>query len=392
MVRVATIAFTYYDSDPRVRRMAEALAERGDDVTALVLKNPQTPRRRIVGGVDVHGIPIPRYRGSSNLAYAAQYVAFFAAAASVVSVLHGRRPFDVVHVNNMPDFMVFSASLAKGLGAKLILDLHDPMPELYASKFSRGEQHPAVRLVTAMERASVSFADRAITVNEVMRDTFVAHGNPKDAFTIVQNVADTRHFPVGAALDAGQHDGGTRLIYHGTMAPRLGLDVALQAVRQVADAGVDVSLTMIGDGDDVPRLRRLVEELDLGELVDLRIGFVPVEELLPDLIDADIGIVPAQAGPFTDTMVPSKLLEYVSLGIPTICSDLPAVRHYFNDDQVTMVAPGDPDALAGAIMALAADPAGRRRQAEQAMNFLKRYNWDTERQRYFDLIDQLAAR
>jgi glycosyltransferase involved in cell wall biosynthesis len=371
--------------------MAEALAGRGDDVTALVLKSRQAPLRRNVAGVDVRAIPIPRYRGSSNLAYVAQYAAFFAAAGTVLSVLHARRPFDVIHVNNMPDFMVFSASLAKGLGAKLILDLHDPMPELYASKFSTGDEHPAVRLVAAMERASVSFADRAITVNEVMRDTFVAHGNPEDAFTIVQNVADTRYFPVGAALDAGQHDGGTRLIYHGTMAPRLGLDVALQAVRRVADAGVDVSLTMIGDGDDVPRLARLIEELDIGEFVELRVGFVPVEELLPDLIDADIGIVPAQAGPFTDTMVPSKLLEYVSLGVPTICSDLPAVRYYFNDDQVRMVTPGDTDALAEAIMALAADPAGRRQQAERAMGFLERYNWDTERQRYFDLIDELAA-
>lgn len=391
MARIASIAFTHYDSDPRVRRMAEALAERGDDVTALVLKGKDVPRRRTVAGVEVIGIPIPRYRGTSNLAYAAQYAAFFAAAGAVVTTLHARKPFDVIHVNNMPDFMVFSASLAKAMGSKLILDLHDPMPELYASKFDRGAEHPAVRMVAAMERASVSYADRAITVNEVMRDTFVAHGNRSDAFTIVQNVADTRYFPVGAALEGGEAHQGTRVIYHGTMAPRLGLDVALHAVRQIADSGRDVSLTLIGDGDDAPRLERLVEELDLADRVDLRIGFVPVEELLPELLRADVGIVPAQAGPFTDTMVPSKLLEYITLGIPSICSDLPAVRHYFDADQVTLVPPGDAEALAAAITTLADDPEGRRQQAERALKFLDRYNWETERRRYFDLVDELAG-
>ena len=84
------------------------------------------------------------------------------------------------------------------------------------------------------------------------------------------------------------------------------------------------------------------------------------------------------------------LLEYVTLGIPSICSDLPAVRHYFDSDQVTFVKPGDAVALAEAIAALAHDPGRRRRQAERAMASLNRHNWATERQRYLDLIDELV--
>ena len=391
MARLASVAFTHYDSDPRVRRMAEALAERGDDVTAIALKTAGFPRKRQVAGVNVVGVPIPRYRGRSNAAYAALYGGFFTAATAILSAMHRRRPFDVIHVNNMPDFIVFAGFPAKRRGAKVLLDLHDPMPELYASKFSRGENHPAVRLVTAVERASVSFADRVITVNEVMRDAFVRHGNPKDAFTVIENAADTRRFPVGAAL--GRQRSGSdvvRIVYHGTMTPRLGLDVALHAIKEVTDAGTAVSLALIGDGNDAPRLTGLVVELGLEEIVDLQIGYVPVEELLPHLIDADIGIVPAHAGAFTNTMVPSKLLEYVTLGIPSICSDLPAVRHYFDSDQVTFVKPGDAVALAEAIAALAHDPGRRRRQAERAMASLNRHNWATERQRYLDLIDELA--
>ena len=65
MARVASIALTHYDSDPRVRRMADARS----------------------------------HRGTSKLAYAAQYAAFFAAAGAIVSTLNARRPFDVVHLN-----------------------------------------------------------------------------------------------------------------------------------------------------------------------------------------------------------------------------------------------------------------------------------------------------
>jgi glycosyltransferase involved in cell wall biosynthesis len=391
MARVASIAFTHYDSDPRVRRMAEALAERGDDVTAIVLRQKGTPRRRVVDGVDVFGVPLPRYRGASNLAYAVRYAAFFAAATAAVSTLHIRRPFDVIHVNNMPDAMVFTALPAKLMGAKVILDLHDPMPELYASKFIKGENHRAVRVITAAERASVSFADRVITVNEVMRDTFVRHGNPSEAFTIIQNVADPRYFPVGAALESGARGEVPTVVYHGTLARRLGLDVAIQAMRHITDLGKTMALVIIGDGDDAPRLTELVDELDLGDVVDLRLGFEPVERLLPQLIDADIGIVPAQSGPFTDNMVPSKLLEYVALGIPVVCSDLPAVRHYFSADEVSLVPPGDPEALARAITTLADDPNLRADQARRAMRFVEQHGWEAERQRYFDLIDAVVG-
>ena len=141
MIKTATVAFTHYASDGRVRRMAEALAERGDDVTAITLREENEPRRYELAGVKVRTVNLKQHRGSNQVLYIAQYVIFLLIAALLLTVSHMRRRFDVVHINNMPDFMVFAALPVKVLGAKVILDIHDPMPELFESKFGFGKGH-----------------------------------------------------------------------------------------------------------------------------------------------------------------------------------------------------------------------------------------------------------
>ncbi|MDJ0791801.1 MAG: glycosyltransferase family 4 protein [Acidimicrobiia bacterium] len=388
-MRVASVAFTNYDADPRVRRMSEALVDRGDSVTAITLTQEGKPARRTVSGVEVIGIDIPQYRGSSIRAYLAQYLRFLAAASWRLTRLHLAKRFDVVHVNNMPDFLVFSALPAKLLGAKVILDLHDPMPELYAAKFDSGLEHPLVRGVIAVERASVGFADKAISVQQVHIDTFVSHGNRRGKFVEVQNAADTALFPEGAAAHRPD-DGIVRVVYHGTMAPRLGLDTLIRAADDLRHRHPNLRVLLIGDGDDSDRLETLIAERDLGDIVDFRRGFIPVNDLLPHLQTCDIGVVPAGEDPFTSTMLPSKLLEYVTLGIPTACADLPAVRRYFDDDQLALFPPGDVEALTRVLDQMIDDPEGRRDQAKRAMRFLEQHGWEQERQRYVDLIDDLA--
>ena len=94
----------------------------------------------------------------------------------------------------MPDFLVFSALGPKLLGAKVILDVHDLMPELYASKFGLPESHWIIRALKWVERLSVRFADAAVAVHQPHLDALVAHGNPADKFTIVMNLPDPDMF------------------------------------------------------------------------------------------------------------------------------------------------------------------------------------------------------
>jgi glycosyltransferase involved in cell wall biosynthesis len=150
-------------------------------------------------------------------------------------------------------------------------------------------------------------------------------------------------------------------------------------------------MLLIGDGDDTPRLLRLMDELDLADSVSFDPGFIPVPDLLPYLLRSDIGVVPANVNPFTRNMLPVKLLEYVTLGIPAISTDLPVVRHYFEPGEVRLVVPGSVESLASAIEALALDPNLRASQARSALGFVSRHSWPSERDRYLALIDDLST-
>ncbi len=97
------------------------------------------------------------------------------------AILAGRalkRRYDLVHVHNMPDVLVFSALVPKLLGAKVILDLHDPMPELMMTIFGLRENSRSVRLLKILEKWSLGCADAVLTVNEACKKIFSARSCP----------------------------------------------------------------------------------------------------------------------------------------------------------------------------------------------------------------------
>jgi glycosyltransferase involved in cell wall biosynthesis len=382
------VAFTYYASDPRVKREAEALARRGDSVDVVCLRKPGAPATD--GGVRVFGMWNARYSGGSPILYMLQYAGFLVAATATVTVLHLRRRYDLAHAHTMPDFMVFSAVVPKALGAKVILDVHDLSPELYESKFGLPKSHPLIRLLTWVERRSVAFADRAIAVHRPHLAALVGHGNPAEKFTVVLNAPDPEVFRPRSAARAPRRD-RFQLVYHGTISPRHGLEIAVRAIASLRGEIEGLELLLIGDGDGLARVVDLVRELDVEDIVTVRPGFVPVADLPELLRDADVGVVPIYDDPFTRFMLPSKLLEYVAVGIPTICSSTDTIRAHFDDSMVRFVEPGDVDALAAAIRDLHLHPEKRLELARNADDFNVRFGWNSQQARYLELVDSLVA-
>jgi len=164
--RVGVVVFSHYPSDPRPRRAAEALAQQGMEVEVISLKQkPDEPSYDEFNGVKITRVPLKKSRGG-KLAYMLQYGSFIAAAFFLLTFRSLRRRYSLVHVHNMPDVLVFSALLPKLLGAKVILDLHDPMPELMQTIFNFGENSRAVRLLKVLEKLSTWFADAVLVVNQ----------------------------------------------------------------------------------------------------------------------------------------------------------------------------------------------------------------------------------
>jgi glycosyltransferase involved in cell wall biosynthesis len=387
MANVLMAAYTNYRRDPRVKREAEALVEAGHAVTFLAKRQPGEPNRETIAGVDVIktiGLKNPR---TSAVIYILDYFVFFA----MLSAHLLRHPFryDLIHVNNMPDFLVFATWLQRLMGKPVIHDVHDLMPELFVEKFGSGERHPLVRALLLQERWAGRFASAVLTVEERLRDILGGRGIPKDKIHVLMNLPDDRIF---AARPASPEPRGDKfvLVYHGTLARRLGLDIAIRAVAEVVGEIPHLEFRVIGAGEERERLIALARELGVERNVSFSDGFVPVERIPALLADADLGVVPLRISAGTDIMLPTKLLEYVSMGIPCVVPRTGTVCRYFDDEMVQFFQAEDHLSLAGAIRALYHDPDRRRRLAEQATaRFGSKYSWSVHKTVYTNLVSQL---
>ena len=389
--RHCMVVHAYYPiTETRVERQAQALVAHGTEVDVICLGSSSRPEISMVDGVRVVRLPVRRHGRSGAAVQLFEYLAFFALTFFHLSKLYRRRHYDVVQVHNLPDFLVFAALIPKLSGARVILDLHDLMPEFYAERFSRSIDNLLVRLICWQERVACRFADHVITVTELWRQTLIGRGIPAGKVTVVMNVADDRVFRPDVAGNGAGGDGRFRLVYHGAMAWRHGLDLVLQAIDAIRQDAPDVLLMLHGGGRARPALERMADELGLQDHVQFSTHFVPTEELPNLLQQADLAVVPYREGVFTGGILPTKLMEYAALGIPAIASQTPAIAAYFDETTVQFFTPGDVDELAQCIQTLYRD---RTRLAELARNitgFNERYNWAKQRAVYLQLVDRLV--
>jgi glycosyltransferase involved in cell wall biosynthesis len=386
------VVHNYYPQrEPRVEREAQALVAHGYEVDVICLREDGDPEVADVDGVNVYRLPVKRHKGSGVAVQMIEYLAFFTIASAKLVSLHRKRRYNVVQIHNLPDFLVFAAWLPKLTKARLILDIHDLMPEFYASRFNSDMRAWPVRLVRMQEYLSCRFADHVISVTDLWRTALIDRGLPAEKVSVVMNVANDRIFRRSAESRVGDL-GCFRLFYHGTVTKRYGIDVAIRAVDIVRRQLPGVHLTIHGVGEYRNALVRLVEELELGQHVQFTTHYIPTSEL-PQLIqEADLGVVPYRRDVFTDGILPTKLMEYVALGVPVVAARTPVIESYFDETMVQFFAPEDHEDLARCILALHDDRIRLRSLAQNADRFSQRYNWQTVSAEYVALVDRLHSR
>jgi hypothetical protein len=128
MARVLVIRQHYFPLDIRVRREVEALRSAGHEVDVICVARSGERWRERWGGVRIVRIPFDLRHGGS-VSYILKYGVFAVVAGMLAAALHLRRRYGLVQVNSLPDTLVFSALVPRLLGARVLLDLHETMPE-----------------------------------------------------------------------------------------------------------------------------------------------------------------------------------------------------------------------------------------------------------------------
>jgi glycosyltransferase involved in cell wall biosynthesis/lipid II:glycine glycyltransferase (peptidoglycan interpeptide bridge formation enzyme) len=303
--------------------------------------------------------------------------------------MHLRRRVDLVQVNTVPDVLVFAALLPRLTGARVLLDLQEPLPEFLATKAGIGERHPAVRLAAALEQASIRFADAALTVTEQMRQAFVARGASPDKITVVmdgsdENVFDPTRFPRGRP-----EDDKFLVVSHGTIEPQYGLDTAIRAVAQLAPGIPSIELRILGDGSQRTELQSLACSLGVSDRVEFSPGFVPSDELVATLATSDVGLVALKRDRFRDLTLAGKMFDFIAMGIPMVVSATRSVDETFPSGCFESFTSDDPSDLARAIERLYRDPKLAMTYAARAKDVAQPYSWAVQRQHYWEVVDAL---
>lgn len=391
--RQCMVVHAYYPlGETRVEREARALIDHGYEVDVICLRKVGERGVDIQDGINVYRLPVKRHKRSGPAVQLLEYLAFFVLAFVKLTALHLQRHYLVVQVHNPPDFLVFGALLPKLTGARLILDLHDLTPEFYAARFNSDVNGLLVRLIRWQERLSCRFADHVITVTKRWRERLIKRGLPAEKVTVVMNVADDRIFQRDTTTEmASRANGRFNLIYHGSLTQRYGIDLAVQAVGIIREQIPQVHLTIHGGGEYLETLRELTDELDLERHITFSTRFMPTSELAEFIRKAEVGLVPYQHDTFTDEILPTKLMEYVALGVPVIAARTSAIQAYFDETMVQFFTPGDPHDLARCILELHTDRERLTQLAVNAQEFNRRYNWTKLGAEYAALVEQLGT-
>jgi glycosyltransferase involved in cell wall biosynthesis len=371
---------TYPLAEPRVRRLAEAAAMAGWRVDVVALRAPGEARLAWLGGVRVLRPRRQVVRAFTLLALLREYGAFWVAV--LVHCVKASR-YDVVYVANPPDFLVFAAASQRWRGSRIVLDVHDLMTDLFALRSGFADTSVAARVLHRLERASLRYADTLMTVHAPYARELAQRTGRTDAVAVVMNSPDPRFF----AREEAVHAGPPVFFFHGSIFARSGVLDLVEAFALARAEIPEAQLWIVGDGDARSQVTDAVQRLQIGDATWLSTGMVPLEEVGRLVARATFGVAPSHSNVHNDKALSGKLLEYVALGVPAICADLPTRKRHFPDDEVLYFAPGSVEELSSKMVWAWRHPDEMQARAAKALRHYKQaYSWPAQLKTFLNVL------
>ncbi|MDB6126708.1 MAG: GDP-mannose-dependent alpha-(1-6)-phosphatidylinositol monomannoside mannosyltransferase [Verrucomicrobia bacterium] len=394
--RAAVLLYSEYPGDPRPRRAAEAMVESGMEVDLFCLsEEPGELEHELVNGVRVFRLPLQRKRGNRR-AYLKLYGRFLFSAFWFLTRQSLKRKYDLVHVHNMPDVLVFSALVPKLMGSKILLDLHDPMPELMMTIYGAGEDSTMVKTLKRFEKLSTGFANAVLTVNIACKRIFSQRSCEPEKISVIMNSPDEGIFAyrdqTGAAPVPKTPGAPFKIMYHGSIVQRHGLDLAVTALGEIRSSIPNAELWIYGQNTEF--LKQVMASVQGSPLHDAvhYCGPKNLNEIVEAIRDCDVGIIPNRRSIFTELNTPTRIFEYLSQGKPVIAPRASGILDYFGPEDLIYFELGDAQDLARKLKWAHENPAAVAATVERGQHVYRNHCWSSERERLVNLVaDTLYA-
>lgn len=255
----------------------------------------------------------------------------------------------------------------------------------------------AYQLRRDAEQAVRGLTDHVFTLADVMRDHILA-STPldPDAVSIVPNAVDTKEFPVQLrsdqlANDIGLAAGIPTIGYISSIVEYEGIDTLIDAFEMVTNAlGREANLLLVGDGDHLPNLRRMVESRSIKNVIFT--GRIPHEKVLDYYGLIDLFVIPRKKSKVTDLVTPLKPFEAFSTGRAIVVSNVDALQEIAEQSGATeSFEAGSAEDLANKVVQLLDSPERRKELGSQGARWVRNHrSWERNVNEYYRVYRQLG--
>ena len=361
---------------PYTSGLAEALVQAGHEVEVVAGKPyypqwkpyPGQPRgvtRGVENGVRITRVPhyIPKVpNGARRIAH---HLSFAAAARGPALDAASRKPDAVFTVAPSLLSVPIARQAANKAGAPLWLHVQDFEVEAAFATGLIGGGSKMAGMARAVENRILGMADVASSISPQMCAKLAEKGLPQDRILQLRNWSNAAIDPATAQPGTYRTQWGTEgrkvALYSGNIANKQGLEVVIEAARLLHDRG-DIEFIICGEGPNRARLQDLATGIRNIQFHDLQ----PKERMADFLSLADVHLLPQIVGA-ADLVLPSKLTNMLASARPVVATAAPGTGLYEEVDGCGInTAPGDPQALATAIVTLVDDPALAARYGAEA--------------------------
>jgi len=379
-------AFPRDDADvitPWLGQLLLALRDAGVDVSVLA------PAYRGGGATRWRGLPVTRFR------YAPRPCETLTHDETVPDRLRSHPAYAAL----LPGYLAGGtiAAWRAGLEAPDVIHVHWPFPHAWFGGVARAASGGRSAVVSTFYSVELRWIESRLPALRPLlgwsidsADVVTAISTPTARAVASYTSRPVRLIPFAAALGEDEEAGGGdaspdrhgpawhpgggrafRLLFVGRLVERKGVEVLVRALARLGDR-LPVMLTVIGEGPSESSIRGLVRRLGLSERVTLT-GRVDQATLRRAYREADALVLPAIVDVKGDTEgLGVVLLEALRFGLPVIASRAGGIPDIVRDgDTGWLVAPGDPGALADAIVAVASNPEDVRRRVRRGRDHVE---------------------
>jgi glycosyltransferase involved in cell wall biosynthesis len=388
-MKILMVLESEFPPDIRVENEIKALAGAGHEVHLACSTRKNRPAFEKSSEIIIHRAPVSSFIYKSSVG-CLKFPFYFNFWRKFLFRLASSEKFDIVHIHDLP-LSIIGIELKKASGIPLVIDLHENWPALIKNAAHThtilGRLLSSDRLWVEYERKVLPGADKVIAIVEEARDRIIGLGIAPEKITLVSNTVNIDTITLNEGV---RNKDGFNIFYGGAINRHRGLQVVLEAIRQLSERNVNIKLHIVGEGSYKDELVQLSGKMKIEPFVKFY-GHKSFSEMLSILAGADAAIIPHLRNDNNDASSPNKLYQYMYMNKPVISSNCTSLERIITETDTGFIYPhNSPEELAALIEKLIVSQNLVEEKGKNGRKaVLEKYNWAVDSGRLIKMYSQL---